>query len=205
MINEHWSGPGVTPAETSAEPRNGPGRRRWVIATSVVLLAIGSCTMHLFWGVWGAFVPCCVLTLVGACAPAFLLLPRSSAAWSLLLRLAMSALLLMLAGWGLVAVLNPGYVIGWWVPEKHSHVDEISDEFEAHFMGAALLALGGLLGPLVIGTSISTYSKDVRGQSQPTRISLDPASRNPVVRNAGERRPVSRQLRRARARQARRR
>ncbi|QIX26434.1 hypothetical protein ncot_07330 [Nocardioides sp. JQ2195] len=174
-----------------------------MVATSVVLLVIGGCAMYLSWGAWGVFVTCSVLTLAGACAPVFLLLPRSNAAWLLLLRLAMSALLLMLAGWGLVALLNPAYVIGWWVPEKHSHVDEISNEFEALFMGAALLALGGLLSVAVIATSISAYRKDVRGPAQ--RDLLGAASRNPVVRNAGQHRPVSRRLRRARARQARRR
>lgn len=195
----------MKPSSPPADPRIGPYRRRWVAAASVALLLIGGWVTHLSWGVWGVFVTCSVLTLAGACAPAFLLLPRSKAAWPLLMRLGLSFLMLVLAGWGLVALLNPVYVIGWWMPDKYSNVDEIQDEADALWVGVAALGMGLLLCVALVSSAFHSYSKDLRGESQSTRISLDPASRNPIVRNAGQQRPVSRRLRRARERQARRR
>ena len=48
-------------------------RKHWAIVAATAVLAVGGCAMAWSWGIWGVFVACAALTLVGSTAPALLL------------------------------------------------------------------------------------------------------------------------------------
>jgi hypothetical protein len=161
---------------------------------AAVLFVIGVFTMYLSWGVWGVFVTCSALTLVVPSAPAFALLPRSRARLVLLGRMMSCALWFMTIGWGLVALLNPEYTIGWLIPGKGGGSIEITGESSAHLAGVTLLSLGVLAVVLTLVVGIRVYLGEARREHRRPVFS-NPRSGNPAVRDRDRRLPVRDRLR----------
>ncbi|MGA4508134.1 hypothetical protein ACQB6R_03775 [Propionibacteriaceae bacterium G1746] len=129
---------------------------------AVALLALGGCAMHLSWGVWGVFVACSAVTLVGSSAAALVFLPRSAVTLTLIIRVASCAVWFMLIGWGLVALLRPEHAIGWKIPGKAGVAIHVQDEGDASLAGWILLGSGVFSAVLVVAAGILPLLREVR-------------------------------------------
>jgi hypothetical protein len=125
-------------------------RKRWAAVAATAALVVGLCAMGLSWGTWGVFVTCSALTLVGSTAPALLLLPRSAVTRMLVMQVASCAMWFMLVGWGLVALLNPEYTVGWGFPTEGGGGVRVEDEADAWWIGWTVLSTEVACAALII-------------------------------------------------------
>ncbi|WME21912.1 hypothetical protein [Brachybacterium sp. GU-2] len=129
-------------------------RKHWAIVAVTAALVVGGCAMAFARGIWGVFVACAALTLVGSTGPVLLLLPRSAVTPMLVVQVASCAVWLMLIGWGLVLLLDPAYTVGWVFPGKSGVGPRVEDEDDAWGIGWLTLGLGLFCTVLVIDVEI---------------------------------------------------
>lgn len=152
--------------------------------------------MFLSWGAWGVFVACSVLTLMAAASPVLALLPRRVMPRELVFRLAAATTLgLLLVGWGLVALLNPEYAVGWRIPGKGPNGGiDVFDGSEARFAGWTLFGLGAFCIVLaVLAGAFPSLGEWPADRKTPRRV--DVRSGNPAVKNGGRKMRVRDHLR----------
>lgn len=145
----------------SQSPR---ARKRWAIVAAAAMLVVGGCAMYLSWGIWGVFVACSSVTLVGSVAPALVLVPRPAVTRMLVMQVASCAMWFMLIGWGLVALLYPDYTVGWKFPGKGGGGLRIEDADDAPLVGGIVLGTGIACAALIVTVEIIPRIRGTRSK-----------------------------------------